>query len=1085
MGRMSTRRRMSGKESPAPELMMEDLDMDENVPPKLLDEEPPTKKRAIRRNGPKKEVPELDVEATEKVVVDEKIEYLLGDYPSLLEKACKNEKGQKTLIKRLWSDHDEVVEKCDTNSLRHALWEPSFLACTEGVRFCAYALRKIGIRSSFLLMKKMIVGGATNTTCNHLGQVIHTAWRMAVKEEDEDLKKQIEMEMITGTLHAAVLLPVNLSAKFMHMLSAFSGANADKAKVDGMLVRCFESMLWIGLESCNDQVRYNASTVLLGFYPLMDDDDFKRDECLHKQHSSMMNMLKDECTPIRMMAAKKVLKILSLFWNFVPRDFIKQYMTFIVDELSRDSVVGVRLAVYEGMRSIITVPACLNAAEHALKCITLNGINDKNERVRVAAFEMLKMLKGHRYIRFFDVVPMEEVLARLQVEVSESVRREIVPLIFKSFFPDRDRVDQNERMRRIAFLIKHGRICALTFHRLIFPLGLVTVKEAVEHIQFMTILVYRSFSKGMTADATVDGSMLLDDTVGTLSGPSQELTMPDESNPIWQRNKVFLECVVVMWMSMRKALLESKFAVEKQKLDNLETKVFKKMFQCFRSTSLIGTTMLIGSMLPPSSMDGITQSVLSLLNEKVVDDCVMEPYLEATAQWRIDYLFEIINSGLSILQTEISAPERSPPLKKKKSPELPPVDRLRKALRYLKYLLRSYSTNQMMTCSYLYQLEQFYKKLSMIRHVIDLRLGREVVDVGIPDDLIVDAFEMKQTLAAVLINCKDRGEDDKDHSARFIADMCDELKWFESDVLSNLAALNSDDVIPFLIRLSESVLRSIQLTMAAWDFSAPLATPTTSESHMEIDSAGDGYDYADISSRVILAFCSSSTPGALLPAVLTAAKQLLASECAVFSHLLPVLDFTPKWVMNCASNDDALDEKEAGDAYLALWRAFLDHAEYTEALLEKSINICAVLLLNYLTQRNEDHHDVPDPRLHDYEITLPISVILHRVIFKNKLLITRFMARVGGLSCSNLLYTDDLDGNTCLLRLGSCAQLALLCDLTSQGIRRVGNSTSTVYRTSQSVADLLTILSERVESIAKSNPPEDNMILSQLREMFE
>lgn len=55
--------------------------------------------------------------------------------------------------------------------------------------------------------------------------------------------------------------------------------------------------------------------------------------------------------------------------------------------------------------------------------------------------------------------------------------------------------------------------------------------------------------------------------------------------------------------------------------------------------------MLIGSMLPPSSMDGITQSVLSLLNEKVVDDCVMEPYLEATAQWRIDYLFEIINSG--------------------------------------------------------------------------------------------------------------------------------------------------------------------------------------------------------------------------------------------------------------------------------------------------------------------------------------------------------------------------------------------------------------------------------------------------------
>lgn len=86
--------------------------------------------------------------------------------------------------------------------------------------------------------------------------------------------------------------------------------------------------------------------------------------------------------------------------------------------------------------------------------------------------------------------------------------------------------------------------------------------------------------------------------------------------------------------------------------------------------------------------------------------------------------------------------------------------------------------------------------------------------------------------------------------------------------------------------------------MAAWDFSAPPATPTASDSHMEVDSTSDGHGYADISSRyfsnmclrslkltatcgifrVILAFCSSSTPGALLPAVLTAAKQLLASE---------------------------------------------------------------------------------------------------------------------------------------------------------------------------------------------------------------
>lgn len=91
-----------------------------------------------------------------------------------------------------------------------------------------------------------------------------------------------------------------------------------------------------------------------------------------------------------------------------------------------------------------------------------------------------------------------------------------------------------------------------------------------------------------------------------------------------------------------------------------------------------------------SSMDGITQSVLSLLNEKVVDECVLEPYLEATAQWRVEHIFEIIGSGilapsqappslthetsasgLNILHTDISTGSaHSPVAKKKKAPEV-------------------------------------------------------------------------------------------------------------------------------------------------------------------------------------------------------------------------------------------------------------------------------------------------------------------------------------------------------------------------------------------------------------------------------
>ncbi|KAK6051339.1 hypothetical protein COOONC_11156 [Cooperia oncophora] len=315
-------------------------------------------------------------------------------------------------------------------------------------------------------------------------------------------------------------------------------------------------------------------------------------------------------------------------------------------------------------------------------------------------------------------------------------------------------------------------------------------------------------------------------------------------------------------------------------------------------------------------------------------------------------------------------------------------------------------------------------------------------------------------------------------------DMCDELEWFETEVLSSMGSISSEDAIPFLIQLSETILRDVAFTMAAWDVSEA-AEPSTSEDCMEVETSQRMRDYPVIACRLVVSFCNSSTPGLLLPAVLTAAQRLLDIESISSSPLLPVLDFIPKWIIKCTKEDEQLDEKATADAYLSLWKAFLERNEYTETMLDKSINICAVLLLNYLTQSNEDARDIPDPRLHDYEVTLPISIILHKVIFKHKLLITKFMERVGGLSCSDLLYSDDLDGDSCLLRLGSCAQLALLCDLTAHGVRRVGNSTSTVHRTSQSVKDLLAILRDRVESVAKKNPPDDNMILFQLREMFD
>jgi hypothetical protein len=64
-----------------------------------------------------------------------------------------------------------------------------------------------------------------------------------------------------------------------------------------------------------------------------------------------------------------------------------------------DSVYEVRAAVYEGMEHLLPCADALNAIQRSLEIVARKGINDRTEKVRIAAFKMLNKLHGHRYIK--------------------------------------------------------------------------------------------------------------------------------------------------------------------------------------------------------------------------------------------------------------------------------------------------------------------------------------------------------------------------------------------------------------------------------------------------------------------------------------------------------------------------------------------------------------------------------------------------------------------------------------------------------------------------------------------------------------
>lgn len=128
-------------------------------------------------------------------------------------------------------------------------------------------------------------------------------------------------------------------------------------------------------------------------------------------------------------------------------------------------------------------------------------------------------------------MPIEKIMGCLEAETSESVKKEIVQLVFTSFFQKDE--NANETLKRLNYLSKYGRNAALTFYRLILPLKLISVEDAGiliiflyhfrflgEHLKDIALAVYK-FASGNFSD----DSKLLDDTIGSLAGPIGEMSL--------------------------------------------------------------------------------------------------------------------------------------------------------------------------------------------------------------------------------------------------------------------------------------------------------------------------------------------------------------------------------------------------------------------------------------------------------------------------------------------------------------------------------------------------------------------------------
>uniref|UniRef100_A0A914MXS5 Condensin-2 complex subunit G2 n=1 Tax=Meloidogyne incognita TaxID=6306 RepID=A0A914MXS5_MELIC len=538
------------------------------------------------------------------------------------------------------------------------------------------------------LKKDVVVDTPNMKCCNDWGRHILRTWKNAPKLDKENQgtakRAEIETEIIEPLFHCAIFTKKPYSQRFQWIIEAFLEEENPSKKLRAMFFRCTLPVVWRNLEVPNNQVRTAASWIVLNFFPLLSDDEFVKEEYLKRQQEAMDRMLMDDCVPIRVFALKVVPRHLCAHWEIFPRELIKAYLSKIVDCLSLDALPEVRAAFYEGIGHLLPRADALTATQRSLEILAKRGTNDKTEKVRLSAFRMLNKLHGHRYIKLLDLIPMNNLLLRLDFEHSKSVQREIVQLLFRPFIPKHvDGIDYMERFKRVFLMCKTSRNASFHLHHLIYPQKLIGIEVAVHHIRSLLLGVKAILKKSAgienggndTTDvlnmSNISGISSMMEEVQQKNGGSGDI---DEQTKL-RVTKDVLDSSIVLWMAIRYDLFNSKNAKYNLEMIRMMSSILDTLNQFSDDSAIMDSALVIASQLPKDKvLRKLRNALVAITDPSALSATPLSsrrrletnPYRESPPSKRVKVNENVVGEflrPLELIQTLISSPLASEELK--------------------------------------------------------------------------------------------------------------------------------------------------------------------------------------------------------------------------------------------------------------------------------------------------------------------------------------------------------------------------------------------------------------------------------------
>lgn len=289
------------------------------------------------------------------------------------------------------------------------------------------------------------------------------AWRlaMAAGAGGPQVLTALENDCIQDLMSLAVHVQSTALSNTLARLLSFFHKHKPQQGVDEMLCRLYAPILWRSLSVANPLVRRNAAVLFLDAFPVQDPAGSQREieEAIQAQCNTFSALLFDPYEGVRKVAVLGVARALSLYWELIPAATTARLLSQIEDLAQDRTSPAVRAAVFDGLGAILE-NSLAHAALRQLLGKLAPAIHDTSEKVRTAFVALLIAIKPYRAFKFYEIVPLQDLVYCLAHETKPLARR-LATLLCETYFPTDS---SSALLKRSLILLRESPQAAFSFY---------------------------------------------------------------------------------------------------------------------------------------------------------------------------------------------------------------------------------------------------------------------------------------------------------------------------------------------------------------------------------------------------------------------------------------------------------------------------------------------------------------------------------------------------------------------------------------------------------------------------------------------